>query len=271
MSTVLFFICQSLVLFSLLIYTQAHSNLTFPSKKWTLDKRLPGFGFEILFAKRSLSDPSQTHGLGHVWVGFNLWAEKKRGIHSAWRFPHMLWSETGPRNCSRNSWRFFSTELTSEGHCTPVWANCVLPSALWSSKSHVPWNWCDFNCPLAKYFTWINSENVVPNHEFYKRPFFRESRRFLGKGWRPRNQGSLPCWGRRFKSSPKTSIPVLGSTQPPTQWIFGGSFPRKLCSQLHLLQKLRIRGVIPPLPSTTLYVFKSSFVTKFWRDLKPSI
>jgi len=70
MSKAQFVIIQSLALFSLQIYTQAHNNVPFPSTQWTLDKRLPGFEFEILFAERSLKDPSPTALLGSRVCGF---------------------------------------------------------------------------------------------------------------------------------------------------------------------------------------------------------
>ena len=36
------------------------------------------------------------------------------------RYAHVLWSETGQRNCSRNFSIFVSTELTRQGHCPPL-------------------------------------------------------------------------------------------------------------------------------------------------------
>ena len=60
LSKVHFVVIQILALFSLQIPTKAHSNVPFRSKQWTLDKRVPGFGFEILFTKGFVSDPSPT-------------------------------------------------------------------------------------------------------------------------------------------------------------------------------------------------------------------
>jgi len=100
---------------------------------------------------------------------------------------------------------------------------CVLPPALRSSKCHVPRNVCDFNCLLAKCFAGINSGSVASNHEFCKRPCFRESRRFLGTGWTAQESRSLSCWGRRFTTSPKASSPVLGvhtASYPTDIWKF---------------------------------------------------
>jgi hypothetical protein len=48
------------------------------------------------------------------------------------------------------------------------------------------------------------------------------------------------------------SKPALGPTQPPIQWIPGApSLGVKLTTHLHLVQRSRMRGAIPPLPNTS--------------------
>jgi hypothetical protein len=57
--------------------------------------------------------------------------------------------------------------------------------------------------------------------------------------------------GQGFPLFATVSIPALGPTQTPIQWVPGSLFPEwgvKLTNHFHLAPRLRMRGVMPPLP-----------------------
>jgi hypothetical protein len=74
-----------------------------------------------------------------------------------------------------------------------------------------------------------------------------------------RNGSSFPDWGKWLISFPKASVPAVGPTQPPMQWIRGNLYPeikrpwRKIGHSFRLVQRLRMSGAVPALPLIRLH------------------
>jgi hypothetical protein len=64
------------------------------------------------------------------------------------------------------------------------------------------------------------------------------------------DRGSIPDRGRIFFPFATASRPTVGPTQPPIQWVPGLKRPGREAYH-YPLSKVKMRGVIPPLPHTS--------------------